>query len=50
MRIKVSYIDSHFDDGLINVVWYMDSLDAATSRWYGLHYNCQCVYVNTHRS
>jgi hypothetical protein len=50
MRIKVTYVDSHFDDGLTNITWNMDSVDAAITRWYALHYKCNCTYVNAHRS
>jgi hypothetical protein len=50
MRIKVTYVDSHFDDGLTNITWNMDSVDAAIARWYALHYKCNCTYVNAHRS
>lgn len=49
-RIKVTYVDSHFDDGLTNVVYHVDTEAEATTRWYAAHYNCQCTYVNTHRT
>lgn len=56
MKIKVTYVDSHFDDGLTNIAWNMDYSDeeaaihAANAKWYALHFNCQCVRVNTYRS
>ena len=50
MRVRVTYIDSHFDDGLTSVIYNVDNVETANARWWDAHLACSCTYVNTHRT
>lgn len=48
MRVKVTYVDFHFGDGLTSITYDAPDVDTGKRTWFDVHRNCECQFVNAH--